>query len=173
MRPVARRNPGSGIPPSAPVPIRIKPGIQSMKSYRFRDDIATADAAFEAFGSTVEELFVAAADATLNVMLKDIESVTPKHYISLHFESEDLEMLLYRFLEEIIFYKDARSFFVRPADVDIRERNGRFVLDALVYAETIDPGKHDCIVDVKAVTLHRFGVEKTDNGWKATVVLDT
>jgi len=143
-----------------------------MKSYRFRDDIATADAAFEAFGSTAEELFVAAADATLNVMLKDIESVTPRYYIPLHFESKDLEMLLFKFLEEIIFYKDAKSFFVRPADVDIKKKNGRFVLDALVYAETINPEKHDCIVDVKAVTLHRFGIEKTGDGWKATVVLD-
>ena len=35
-----------------------------MSGYRFRGDVALADAAFEAWGETLEELFVAAADAT-------------------------------------------------------------------------------------------------------------
>jgi SHS2 domain-containing protein len=28
------------------------------------------------------------------------------------------------------------------------------------------------VVDVKAVTLHRFRVEQTPSGWEATVILD-
>ena len=32
--------------------------------YRYRDDIATADAAFEAWGDTEEEMIIAAADAS-------------------------------------------------------------------------------------------------------------
>jgi SHS2 domain-containing protein len=33
-------------------------------------------------------------------------------------------------------------------------------------------GHHPLLTDVKAVTLHRFAVEKIAAGWKATVVLD-
>ncbi len=32
--------------------------------------------------------------------------------------------------------------------------------------------KHDLIVDVKAVTLHRFEVKQTETGWKASIILD-
>ncbi len=41
-----------------------------------------------------------------------------------------------------------------------------------VSGEKIDSGKHDLVVDVKAVTLHRFRVEKTQRGWEAVVILD-
>ncbi len=37
--------------------------------YKFLEDIATADAAFEALGSTPEELFTEAALATFEVMV--------------------------------------------------------------------------------------------------------
>ena len=36
----------------------------------------------------------------------------------------------------------------------------------------IDAGRHELIVDVKAVTLHRFKVEQTPRGWETLVILD-
>ncbi|HOV88133.1 MAG TPA: archease, partial [Syntrophobacteraceae bacterium] len=38
--------------------------------FRYIEDIATADVAFEAWGETLEDLCVAAADATMNVMVE-------------------------------------------------------------------------------------------------------
>ena len=38
--------------------------------------------------------------------------------------------------------------------------------------EEIVPDRHDLIVDVKAVTLHRYRVEETPDGWESTVILD-
>ncbi|MBI4793908.1 MAG: archease, partial [Deltaproteobacteria bacterium] len=35
--------------------------------FEYLDDVATSDVAFQAWGETVEELFVAAADAVMNV----------------------------------------------------------------------------------------------------------
>ena len=40
------------------------------------------------------------------------------------------------------------------------------------HGEPIDPQRHRLRVDVKAVTLHRFSIEKTAQGWEATVILD-
>jgi hypothetical protein len=40
--------------------------------YRFLEDIATADIAFEARGETLEEVFTAAAEATMNVMIESL-----------------------------------------------------------------------------------------------------
>jgi len=81
-------------------------------------------------------------------------------------------MLLFRLLEELVYLKDADSVFLRLSEVTLSKVNDRFQLEASAYGEEIDPQRHDLIVDVKAVTFHRFAVEQTPQGWKATVVLD-
>jgi SHS2 domain-containing protein len=42
----------------------------------------------------------------------------------------------------------------------------------VLAGEELDMNRHDLVVDVKAVTLHQFRVEKTDRGWEAFVILD-
>jgi SHS2 domain-containing protein len=42
----------------------------------------------------------------------------------------------------------------------------------MACGEVLDPDRHHPRVDVKAVTLHHFRLEKTDCGWKASVILD-
>lgn len=53
-----------------------------------------------------------------------------------------------------------------------RRHGGAYRLEAEAAGERIDTGKHATGVDVKAVTLHRFRVEETPGGWRASVVLD-
>ena len=143
-----------------------------MKSYRYRDDIATADAVYEASGTSPEELFIAAVDAAVNVMVENLEDITPSRQFSIHCESENLEMLLYSLLEEIIYFKDAETLLLRVSKITIKSLDSGFSLDAGVYGEKINSEKHSLNVDVKAVTLYNFRVEETAEGWKATVVLD-
>ena len=144
----------------------------TMKRYRYRDDIATADAAFEAWGKSPGELFTAAVDAAVNVMVEDLDSISGLLYRSVHCESDTLPMLLYRLLEEVIFYKDAESLLLRVSKITITPKGAGFTLDAVMFGETIDPEKHSLDVDIKAVTLYRLRVEETKKGWEATVVLD-
>ena len=40
--------------------------------YEYLEDVATADIAFRAWEPTLEGVFVAAADATMNVMVEDL-----------------------------------------------------------------------------------------------------
>jgi len=143
-----------------------------MKQYRYRDDIATADAVYEAWGTNPEELFIAAVDAAVNVMLENLEDIAPSRKFAIHCESESLEMLLYSLLEEIIYFKDAETLLLRVSKITIKPLENSFFLDADVYGEKINPEKHSLNVDVKAVTLYHFRVEETAEGWKATVVLD-
>jgi SHS2 domain-containing protein len=56
--------------------------------------------------------------------------------------------------------------------VQIEQREGCSRLKAMVSGEQIDAGRHCLLVDVKAVTLHRFQVAFADNIWQAVVVLD-
>jgi SHS2 domain-containing protein len=139
--------------------------------YRFREDVAIADVAFEAWGATLEELFVAAADATTSTMA-EAGTVGDRERRPIRLEEEQADLLLLRLLEEIIYLKDAAGLIVRVPWVRIHRRDGRFVLEAEARGEPLDPLRHRLRADVKAVTLHRLRVEQTAEGWEAFVVLD-
>ncbi len=140
--------------------------------YRYLEEIATADAAFKAWGESPEAMFIAAADATMNVMVGDIDAISRHRTLPVRLDAEALDMLLFGLLQEIIFYKDADQLLLRVETVQIKREPGLFFLEAETYGERIDPEKHDLQVDVKAVTLHRFKVEQTARGWEALVILD-
>jgi len=140
--------------------------------YFYLDDIATADVAFEAWGETKEEMFIAAAEASMNVMVEDLNTIDAYENKRFHFASESIEMLLFDLLQELIYFKDAEQLLIRIHKVSILKIDGHFVLNADAYGETIDPRKHELNADVKAVTLHRYRVEESEKGWRASVVLD-
>jgi len=140
--------------------------------FRYREDIATADVAFEAWGETREELFISSAAALLGTMTAAPEQVARQEALTIRLEHEELDLLLWSFLQELVFYKDARRLLLHADRVRIEERDGLFCLEAAVSGERIEAGRHRLLVDVKAVTLHRFQVAFVDNLWRAAVVLD-
>lgn len=141
-------------------------------SYEFLPDVAVADAAFRATGNNLEELFTSAADALMNVMIDDIATISPQQHRPIHLENEALDMLLFDFLQELIYLKDADQLLLRLQRARIEQKNDKHILHADLAGEQIDPSRHTQRVDVKAVTLHKFTLEKTQDGWSSTVVLD-
>jgi SHS2 domain-containing protein len=83
-----------------------------------------------------------------------------------------LDLLLFDFLGELIYHKDAEGLLLGLERVAVREAPGGYRLEAEAAGEAVDPARHALGVDVKAVTLHRLAVERTPQGWQATVVLD-
>jgi len=141
-------------------------------SYEFLEDIAIADIAFRAWGKDLGELFVAAGDATLNAMIDNLEAIKLKETRTFSLENDELDLLLFNFLQELIYYKDSEQLLLRVQQVQIDEKNGTQHLSAVAQGEKLDPQRHQQRVDVKAVTLHRFELEKTDEGWTAMAILD-
>lgn len=140
--------------------------------YRYLEDVATADAAFEASGETVEEAFLSAAEATIGVMIEDPESIRARERITINLENDELDMLLFDFLQEIIFFKDSRCLLLRMSSLHIDLDGSPLTLTAEAVGETMIQGHHPLLTDVKAVTLHCFDVKQNEKGWTATVVLD-
>ncbi len=143
-------------------------------AYRYLEEISIADVAFEAEGATPEELFAAAADATMNVMVEDINSIANKVTKRIVLRDRDMDLLLFQYLQELIYFKDAEQLLLRSGRLEIRkeEDGGDFLLAAELRGEKLDPRRHAQQVDVKAVTLHMFQVQEDEKGWRATVVLD-
>jgi SHS2 domain-containing protein len=140
--------------------------------YEFLEEIATADIAFKAWGKDLPETFSAAADATLKVMVENLRAIKPQDKRELRLKNDALDMLLFDFLQELIYYKDSEKLLLRVKEIDIREEDQHHVLNAVVQGEKLDPRRHHQRVDVKAVTLHRFQLEKKEDGWEAVVILD-
>ena len=140
--------------------------------YEFVDEVATADVAFSAWGETIEEMFVSAAEATMNVMVADINKIERRQKREIVISSHALDMLLFNLLQEIIFFKDAEQLLLRIEDVRIENEKEHYSVSATGWGEPIDPARHELIVDVKAVTLHMFKVERTQRGWETFIILD-
>jgi SHS2 domain-containing protein len=140
--------------------------------YEYIDDVAVADVQFRAWGSDLTEVFVSAADATMNVMIHDLGTIEPREQRAFNLQNDALDMLLFDFLQELIFYKDSQQLLLRVPKVNIEERQGTFFLKANAVGEQLDPARHGQGVDVKAVTLHRFSLERNQQGWTNLTILD-
>ncbi len=139
-------------------------------AYKFLKDVAIADIAFEASGKTLSELFESAGLAVTNTMVRDLKKVKPKTSKIIKLKSDTLENLLFNFLQEIIFLKDARQLLLSKFSVKIDEK--KIFLTAKASGERLDAKKHELVVDVKAVTMHKFELKKEKNKWVARVILD-
>ena len=140
--------------------------------YHYLEEIGTADIAFEATGRDLPELFMAAADATMNVMIDNLDAIEPRETRHIQLSNDKIDMLLFDFLQELIYFKDADRLLLRIREVQIDEKDDAYSLNATAAGESLDPARHRQRADVKAVTLHDFRVEKSDDGWKAGALLD-
>lgn len=138
--------------------------------YIFLENVAIADVAFEATGRTIDEMFESAALAVSKTMVKDLGSVDTEVKKEISVESDSIEMLLFNFLQEIVFYKDSEKLLFGKFSVKVDKE--KLSLYCVAEGEELDMKKHDLLVDVKAVTLHRFKVENSDGAWRAQVILD-
>ncbi len=140
------------------------------KKYKFLEDVAIADIAYEAYGKNLEELFENAAFAIFE-MSANLETVDAKEKIEFEVESDKIENLLYDFLSEILFLKDSKYMVFKKVEVMIKQ-NKKYHLKTIIEGDTINPQKQQLENDIKAVTMHMFEVKKEKNIWKATVVVD-
>jgi len=138
-----------------------------MQKYRFPDH--TADIAIEIFGKNPEELFSNAAEAFT-------EAFIGKHRLSEDFirtvqiESQNIEDLMYDWLDELLFIFDTEyEMPARVEKINISGDNG-LKLKAMIYFGKVKP---DMIsVAPKGISLHKFRVEKKDDGYRAFVIID-
>jgi SHS2 domain-containing protein len=140
--------------------------------YEYLEDGVTSDLTLRAWAPTVDELFAAAADAAVNVMVESLDSVRPRIARPVALEADALDLLLVRLLDEIFFLKDAEGLFVRATEVHVEGEAGAYRLRGLLRGEPIDRSRHALAGDVKAATVHGLRVERGANGWEATVTLD-
>lgn len=139
-------------------------------SHKFIEGLTRADVAFEAKGKTLKELFESSANALFEIMA-DPRKVKKKIKKEFKIEKNNLEELLYSFLDEVIFLKDSKSLVFNSCKVKIKGGK-KLDLKAALFGDKINYKKQELRVDPKAVTMHKFKVEKRNNNYVARVIID-
>ena len=127
-----------------------------------------ADVGFLAWGATRKELYQNAALAMLSLACEP-DSIKERIRRRVGAAGADAESLLYAWLAEILAIADAEQLVFRRVEVTaLDEQHVR----GTAHGEKFDKTRHRAGTYIKAVTLHQFGIEKTADGWRATVYLD-
>lgn len=132
----------------------------------------TADVRFRATGETLADLLASAGEA-LTASMIDLDTVREEETRPVEAEGEDLEELLFDWLDELIFLFSAHTFVTRKLQVEpVEKRGGEYRARGTAAGEEADLERHAFETEVKAVSYHGMEVEETDAGWEATVILD-
>ncbi|MEA3229595.1 MAG: archease [archaeon] len=140
-----------------------------MEKYEFLSH--TADAKFVAYGRDLGEAFSNAAVAMFSVMVKpDIVESRIKKRVT--FEAENIESLLYDWLESLLVLLDSENFILSSVEsIKILETDKGYVLDACFLGDSInDNYKPEGFV--KAVTYNDMEIKEKEGIWCLTVVVD-
>jgi len=152
--------------------------------YRYPEESSHADAAFEAWGESLEEVFRSSWDAALGVLIDDPDTLEPRIRRPIEIAERRLDMLLLEFLQTQIYIKDAEGLLLRIGDLKVEggaemgntgsegDPAAPCRLRATAAGERVDRSRHAIGTDVKAVTLHGFTLKRTSDGWRASVLLD-
>src|SRR5262245_12310858 len=138
--------------------------------WRILEDVAVADCALDLEAPDVDDLFETAALALVDLMV-DPSTVPAGVERVVTLDAAALDLLLYDWLSELIFLKDRD----RQVFTSCRVRVGGaapYHLRAELRGGAIEPGRTALRADLKAVTLHQFALERSENGLCARVVID-
>jgi SHS2 domain-containing protein len=139
--------------------------------YEYLEDEALADIAFQARGATLNEMFHDAGMAVCT-LLTDIDKLSRDRTIPFNLEAQSLDRMLYNFLDEIIFLKDAELFFAKEIQILEITKGEKWILDGNFVGCEFDQKIHTVGNDIKAITFHELYVKETTHGWESHVIVD-
>lgn len=140
-------------------------------SFRFLDDVALADMAFDAEGDSVEALFAGATQALLTT-LADPATVGSSWERAIERRDADLSQLLFDWLSDIVYWKDAAGVVFHDAPLAATREGEQWVLKARLIGAPVNRETQELRNDVKGVTKHLYEVHQVNGRWTVRVVLD-
>jgi len=140
-------------------------------TFRFLEEIALADIAFEAEGESVEEVCRGATQALLESMANPV-TVSGGWERVIERSDADPSMLLFDWLSEVVYWKDAAGVVFREAPLTLTRERDVWLLRAHLIGAPVDQQAQELHADVKGVTKHLYELKQTGSCWKVRVVLD-
>jgi SHS2 domain-containing protein len=128
----------------------------------------TADIGLRVRAKTLPELFTDAASGLLTLIVDNLDAVQPKEQRFLRLESESVDLLLFDWLEHLLFLFDADHWIAKEWSLAVDEKE----LRATLHGESLDLTRHVMAHEVKAITYHGLKVWQENHEWFAEVIVD-
>ncbi|HEY4033513.1 MAG TPA: archease [Ktedonobacteraceae bacterium] len=128
----------------------------------------TADVGLHAFGHTLPELFVHAAQGmeSLLVSADEVHVVTSRR---ITVDGHDTISLLIAWLNELVFLFDTEYLLFRDFVI---ETISETQVTGRASGEPYDRQRHDLSSAIKAVTWHEAAITRLDDGYQARIIFD-
>ncbi|MBO0796239.1 MAG: archease [Ktedonobacteraceae bacterium] len=128
----------------------------------------TADIGLHAYGSTLKELFIHAAQGmeSLVVPLEQVRGVSSRE---IEARGHDPVSLLIAWLNELIFLFDTEFLLFRDFEIDIISET---YVRGRAIGEPYDAARHELSSAIKAVTWHEAAVTPVEGGYRARIIFD-
>lgn len=133
---------------------------------------STSDLSFVARGRRGEDALIAASEALLAATLEEPDQVRATCRVELVLEEADLDLLLLRFLNELIYLRDARGLLLRGQSARLVAVESGYRLEMELAGEPWCPARHVGAMEVKAATAHGLALRPVADGWEARATLD-
>jgi len=126
----------------------------------------TADTGLKAYGQDLPEAFANAAYGMFSI-IAELENVKEAESRNVEIDEEDMESLLFEWLNNLLYYFDAETLIFKRFDI---QEFGDGHLAAVCYGEKYDPSRHRLKTGVKSATYHMLEVDKENN--RVQVIFD-
>ena len=141
-------------------------------AFHFLYDVAIADLAFDASGDSLQELFHGATCAVIEA-LADPTTVGLTWRQAIERTDEDPAELLFDWLSDLVYWKDAAGVVFSHAHVVLNQRpDGFWNLNGLLCGAPVNGSTQALRADVKGVTKHLYRLLQKEGEWMVRVVLD-
>lgn len=134
---------------------------------KFRFLQHTADIKFQAYGNSLREAFENSALALFNAIYDGKVKENKKFKIKV--SGNDLENLLYNFLEEILFLIDSKNLLPEKIKI-LKFDEKKFKIDAEIIGD--DAKNYEISMHVKAITYNDMLIKNLKDKFEIQVVLD-
>ena len=139
-----------------------------MKNPKWEHFPHQADIGIRGVGPTKEQAFEQSALA-LTAVITNVDKVEPEHKVEITCQAVDDELLLFDWLNSLLFEMDTRKMLFSSFEIQLNENT----LKATAWGEKIDIQKHQPTVEVKAATYTALSVrQEKDGNWTAQCVVD-
>ncbi len=127
-----------------------------------------ADLLISVEAENIVELFNLSAKALFNYIFNETE-IKKEDLIKIKISAENIEMLLIKWLKELLFTFESKKIFFSEFEVNLIQEN---FLEAYAWGQKIEKINKFSGREIKAITYHQFSIVQMDKKWFAKILVD-
>lgn len=128
----------------------------------------TADIGVKVYGRDLKELFKNAAFSMFDI-IADLEGLKSSITLSFDLKADTYEDLLVAWLDELLFNFYTKWILFTDFKVENITKNR---IKAKALGRHLGENKNRLKTEIKAITYHELKIQKTKNGYEATLIFD-